>query len=128
MVKESSFGTPNRLLPCLLTLSLLMTPIVVFPDYFSLNILGGYLLPLEKKTNFIKTCAKLLVKQANCFAVYVYSIVAAQQTSKAKLSKFAHSFSKAVRALSVNERKLTLRNAFIVNLFGLESEKESKYD
>ena len=85
-------------------------------------------MPLEENAKFIKICTKLLVKQANCFAVYVYSIVAAQQTSKAKLSKFAHSFSKAGRALSVNERKLTLRNAFIVNLFGLESEKESKYD
>ena len=51
-----------------------------------------------------------------------------QHTRKAKLSAFLPSFLKTGHALRVNERKLTLRNAFIVNLFGLESEKESKYD
>ena len=33
-----------------------------------------------------------------------------------------------MRALRVNESKLTSRNAFIANFFALESEKESKYD
>ena len=35
---------------------------------------------------------------------------------------------KTVRALRVNETKVTLRNAFIGNLFALKSEKESKND
>ena len=33
-----------------------------------------------------------------------------------------------MRALRVNETKLTSRNAFIVNIFALESEKEPKND
>ena len=33
-----------------------------------------------------------------------------------------------MRALRVNETKVTLRNAFIDNIFALESEKESKND
>ena len=35
---------------------------------------------------------------------------------------------KTMRALRVNETKLTSRNAFIVNIFALESEKEPKND
>ena len=33
-----------------------------------------------------------------------------------------------MRALRVNETKVTLRNAFIDNIFALESEKQSKND
>ena len=39
-------------------------------------------------------------------------------------SKNQHS----VRSLRVNETKLTLRNAFILDLFALGGEKESKYN
>ena len=37
LIKEPSLGTPRGLLPCLLSLSLGMTPIGVFSDYFSLS-------------------------------------------------------------------------------------------
>ena len=33
-----------------------------------------------------------------------------------------------MRSLKVNETKLTLRNVFILDLFALEGEKESKYN
>ena len=33
-----------------------------------------------------------------------------------------------MRALRANETKVALKNAFIVNLFSLDSEKESKND
>ena len=51
-----------------------------------------------------------------------------QQTSTVKLVAFFHKFKKIVYALRVNETKVTLRNAFIDNIFALESEKESKND
>ena len=50
----------------------------------------------------------------------------AQQTSTAKLPTFFQKFLKIVHALRGNETKVTWRRAFIVNLFTLESEKESK--
>ena len=51
---------------------------------------------------------------------------AVQQTSTAILTAFFKKFKKIVRALRVNETKVTLRNAFTDNLFALENEKESK--
>ena len=43
-----------------------------------------------------------------------------------KLPPFFQNIQKIVRALRVNETKVPSRNAFIDNLFGLESEKELK--
>ena len=48
----------------------------------------------------------------------MYQFAAVQQTSTAKLPAFFFNF-KTVRAVRINETKLTSRNAFIVNLFGL---------
>ena len=56
----------------------------------------------------------------------MYQFAAAQQTSTEKLPAFFQKLYKTVRALRVNETKVTSRNAFIDNLSALESEKESK--
>ena len=53
----------------------------------------------------------------------MYWFAAVQQTSTAKLAAFFQKLKKAVRALRVNESKVTSRNTFIDNLFALESEK-----
>ena len=44
------------------------------------------------------------------------------------MAAFFKKFTKILRALRVNETKVTLRNAFIDNLFALESKKESEND
>ena len=54
----------------------------------------------------------------------MYQFAAAQQTSTAKLAATFQNFQKTVRTLRVNEIKVTSRNAFIDNVFALESEKE----
>ena len=46
----------------------------------------------------------------------------------AKLPSLFQKFYKTMRSLRVNETKLTLRNAFILDLFALRGEKESKYN
>ena len=51
---------------------------------------------------------------------------AAQQTSVAKMPAFFQKFKKTVRALRVDETKVTSRNTFFVNVFALRSDKESK--
>ena len=54
-----------------------------------------------------------------------HTIVVNQQSEITFIfSKNQHS----VRSLRVNETKLTLRNAFILDLFALGGEKESKYN
>ena len=58
----------------------------------------------------------------------MYQSAAAQETWTAKLPGFFQKFWKTMRALRANETKVALKNAFIVNLFSLESEKESKND
>ena len=58
----------------------------------------------------------------------MYQFAAAQQTSTPKLAAFFQKFWKILRALRVNETKVTSRNAFIDNLLALESEKGSKND
>ena len=49
------------------------------------------------------------------------------RTSIGKLTSFFQK-NKTVRSLKVNETKLTLRNVFILDLFALGGEKESKYN
>ena len=51
-----------------------------------------------------------------------------QQTSTAKLAPIFQKFKKTVPTLSVNEIKVTPRNAFINHLLALENEKEPKYN
>ena len=50
------------------------------------------------------------------------------RTSIAKSPSFFPKKIKQVRSLKVNETKLTLRNVFILDLFVLGGEKESKYN
>ena len=56
----------------------------------------------------------------------MYHFAAARQTSTTTLPVFFQKFKKTVRPLRVNETKVTLRNAFIVNLFALVSENNPK--
>ena len=49
-----------------------------------------------------------------------------QQISRAKLATFFQKLLKIVHTSSVNETKVTLRNAFIDNLFALEVMKNQK--
>ena len=58
----------------------------------------------------------------------MYYFAAAQQTNTATLPAFFQKSKKIVHARRVNETKVTLRNAFIVNLFASRSDKESKND
>ena len=51
-----------------------------------------------------------------------------QQTSTAKLAAFLKIFQKTVRVVRVNETKPPSRNAFLVDLFALESQKGSRND
>ena len=53
---------------------------------------------------------------------------AATESQYCKIACTFSKFLKAVRGREVNKSKLTSRNAFIVNLFALQSERESKYD
>ena len=50
------------------------------------------------------------------------------QTATTMLPAFFQKFLKTLHTLTVNETKLTSRNAIIFNLFALEKEKESKQD
>ena len=54
----------------------------------------------------------------------MYYFAAEQQTSNAKLAAMFQKFLKTVHPLKVNKTKVTSRNAFIENLFALESEKK----
>ena len=65
MIKESSFGTPRRVLTYLLIFSLGRTPIGVFPNYFSFSHFGHFLLLLEEKTKSTKFCTKFDVQDAS---------------------------------------------------------------
>ena len=58
----------------------------------------------------------------------MYQFATAQETSTSELAVFFQKFQKTVHALRVNETKVTARNAFIGNLFALESKKKSKND
>ena len=49
---------------------------------------------------------------------------AGQQTSRPKLPAFFEKLSKRVGILRVNETKVTSRNAFVDNIYELESENE----
>ena len=70
----------------------------------------------------------MLGKASQIFAVLIYWFGAAQQTSTVKMSAFIKKKKKTVRALRVNETKCTSEKAFIVNIFALKREKESKID
>ena len=54
----------------------------------------------------------------------MYYCPPAERTGTAKLPAIFQKFQKTVWALRNNETKVTLKNAFIDNLFALESEKE----
>ena len=57
----------------------------------------------------------------------MYQFAVVQQTSSVTaLAEFFQKFWIIVRALSVNQTKVTWRNAFTDNRFALEREKESK--
>ena len=60
--------------------------------------------------------------QSKCTSLLLRS----KPVATAKWPAFFQKILKTMRALGVNEIKLTSRNAFIFNLFGLESENESK--
>ena len=57
----------------------------------------------------------------------MYWFAAMQQTSASKFPGFFQKFIKSVSTLRVNGTKRTSESAFIVHLFSLESQKESKY-
>ena len=56
----------------------------------------------------------------------MYQFAAVQQAGAVKLAAIFQNFQKTLWALRVNETKITLKNAFIDNIFSLESEKEFK--
>ena len=56
----------------------------------------------------------------------MYQFNPAQQISATKFAAFFQKQKKPVRALRVNETKVTSRTPFLGNLFTLESEKELK--
>ena len=58
----------------------------------------------------------------------MYLLAAASKLVQRNCLHFFKNFKKTVRALRVNETKVTLRNAFIDILFALESEIESTND
>ena len=99
-----------------LTLSLRTTPIAVIT--LVLAIFQPLSVAFKNKTNFIISCTKFRVKEAKFLPC----------KCTGKLLAFFQIFLETVRALWVNETKLTFRNAFIFNLFALESKKESKKD
>ena len=64
-MKERSFGTPHGFLTFLLTLSLRMTPIGVFPDDLNFSHFSATSCCFKKKkSKFIKFCTKFYIKQA----------------------------------------------------------------
>ena len=97
---------------------------VVFWTALVLAIFGHFLLLLELKTKFIKFWTKLSIKQVNFLPFRCTSLLL---RTKPVQRNWLHFF-KTLRALRINETKVTSKNAFIDNLFALESEKESKND
>ena len=89
-----------------------------------LAILLPFPVAFRKKTKFIKLCIKFQRKQVNfCRLSVLFGCCARNQNSA--IACILLKFSKAVRALKVNETKLTATNAFIVNLFAIEREKKN---
>ena len=58
----------------------------------------------------------------------MYQFAATPQTSTATLPSLFQKIKNTVLSLRVNETKLTLRNAFNLDLFALRGKKDSKYD
>ena len=64
------------------------------------------------------------MKQAKLLPSICTCLLLSQRTSTGKLPAFIKKLKKSVHAIKVNETKVTLRNAFLINLFALGSEKE----
>ena len=79
---------------------------------------------LEKETNQI--VHQLLRKSSESFAASVYQFAPVQETSTAKSATFLKILYKIERVLRVNETKPPCTNAFLVEIFLLESRKASR--
>ena len=90
-----------------------------------LRLFGYFLFLLEIKTKLIKFITKFHVKHdkflpSNCNSLPLY-----RKLLQRNCLKFFKHF-KTVRALRVNETKLTSESAFVADLSALEGERESK--
>ena len=63
---------------------------------------------------------------SRCYRLDVVVLLLRSKPAQQNWMRFLKNFIKTVRALRVNGTKVTLRNAFIDNLFPLESEKKSQ--
>ena len=79
-------------------------------------------------TNFIEFCTKFRVKKPKFLPCRCTSSLLRSKPVQRNYLHFFRKNLKTVRALRINETKLTSGSAFIFNLFTLESEKESKKD
>ena len=125
MMKELNFGTPHRVLTCLLTLRLRSMPVSVLPDYFSFSHFFLKTSCCFYKLRLSSFNSALNSRQNKSHFCHLNVLVCCCTANQ--YSKIACFFSKALKNNScskVNEAKLTSRNAFIVHLFPLGSEKD----
>ena len=79
----------------------------------------------KKRTKFLRFCNKFQVKSAKCLSSKCTKLLLRLKPVEPTCLPFFKN-KKKVRTVRANETKLTSRNAFIVDLFGLESGKEPR--
>ena len=98
-----------------------------FSALFQLQSFFGHMLQfLDLKTKFIKFGTKFQVKGANFLPSSCTNLLLCNKPVQRNSLRFSKIKKKTVRALRINETKVTSRNTAIVNLFVLGNEKESK--
>ena len=111
MKEAPSIETTHEFYTCLSTLTPAMTEISGFMDCFSFShVFSNFLLFLDLETKGFKFCTRIWIK-----------LLPSKDTS---LLPLFQKFWKILGTLTVNETKVTLGNAFILNLFALETEKK----
>ena len=90
-----------------------------------LRLFGYFLFLLEIKTKLIKFITKFHVKHDKFLPSNCNSLPLCRKLLQRNCLKFFKHF-KTVRALRVNETKLTSESAFVADLSALEGERESK--
>ena len=129
MTKRPSFETTRGFLTWLLTLRQRKPHVCGFQDCFSFSHFFGYFLPLlKRKTKFFKYWTKFGIKEAKVLPSRCSSLLPRRKPVQQNWQRFFKIFWKIVRALSVNEIKVTSRNGFIDNIFALESKIELNND
>ena len=115
--KGPSFEPICGVLTCLLKLRWQIPHICSFLDCFSFSYFLATSFCFQNKRQNSLNSRLNLDEKSETFAVQMYQFLPSEQSSTANLAAIFQRLQKAVRALRVNDTKVTSINAFINHLF-----------